>query len=174
MTEATKNKGNKDKAPKSRRTKILWIAIPIVVVCLSVWLVLAYGPSPTTPPTSNNSTGNSTSPADRVDIVYFHRTARCYSCQYAEAGTNYTVETYFADEMASGKLTFQSVDVQDEANADIIEKYGAYGSQLFINTIKDGTDHIEQVTDIWVVLGDNEAFVEVVKSKIEESLTGEA
>jgi len=132
--------------------------------------MLAYGTSPATPPASTNSSG----PADRVDVVYFHRTVRCYSCQYAEAGTNYTVETYFADEMASGKLTFQSVDVQDEANADIIEKYGAYGSQLFINTVKDGTDHIEQVTDIWYVLGDDEAFVEVVKSKIEESLTGEA
>jgi hypothetical protein len=170
VTEATKNKGNKDKVPKSRRTKILWIVIPVVVVCLSVWLILAYGASPATPPNSNNSSGS----ADRVDVVYFHRTQRCYSCQYAEAGTNHTLETYFADEMASGKLTFQSVDVQDEANADIIEEYGAYGSQLFINTIKDGTDHIEQITDIWLVIGDNEAFVEVVKNKIEKSLSGEA
>ena len=176
MTETTGNEGsrNKNKVPKSKRRKILWIVIPIVVVCLSVWLVLAYGPSPTTPPTSNNSTGNTTGSVDRVDVVYFHRTQRCYSCQYAEAGTNYTLETYFADEMASGKLTFQSVDVQDEANADIIEKYGAYGSQLFINTIRDGTDHIEQITDIWLVVGDNEAFVEVVKTEIEKSLNGEA
>jgi len=170
VTKATRNKGDKNKAPKRKVTRILWIVIPIVLVCLAIWLMLAYGTSPATPPASTNSSG----PADRVDVVYFHRTVRCYSCQYAEAGTNYTVETYFADEMASGKLTFQSVDVQDEANADIIEKYGAYGSQLFINTVKDGTDHIEQVTDIWYVLGDDEAFVEVVKSKIEESLTGEA
>lgn len=169
MTKATRNKGDKNKAPKRKVTRILWIVIPIVLVCLAIWLMLAYGTSPATPPASTNSSG----PADRVDVVYFHRTVRCYSCQYAEAGTNYTVETYFADEMASGKLTFQSVDVQDEANADIIEKYGAYGSQLFINTVKDGTDHIEQVTDIWYVLGNDEAFVEVVKNKIEKSLNGE-
>jgi len=83
------------------------------------------------------------------------------------------VETYFNDELASGKLTFQSIDVQDSKNAAIIEKYGAYTSSLFINTIKDGTDHIEQVTDIWLVIGDDEAFVEVVKSKIEKGLNGE-
>jgi hypothetical protein len=76
--------------------------------------------------------------------------------------------------MASGKLTFQSVDVQDTKNAVIIEKYDAYTSSLFINTIKDGTDHIEQVTDIWLVIGDDEAFVELVKNKIEQSLNGEA
>ncbi len=120
-------------------------------------------------PNSNNSSG----PADRVDVVYFHRTQQCYSCRYAEEGTRYTVETYFGDELANGKVTFQSIDVQDEANTEIINKYGAYTSSLFINTIKDSSDHIEQVTDIWLVIGDDDAFVEVVKSKIEKSLKGE-
>jgi hypothetical protein len=83
------------------------------------------------------------------------------------------VETYFNDKLASGKLTFRSIDVQNSENAAIVQKYGAYGSQLFINTVKDGTDHIEQVTDIWFVIGDDEAFVEIVKSKIEKSLNGE-
>ena len=170
MTEATKNKGNKNKVPKSKVPKILWIVCPIVLVCLAVWLVLAYGTSPATPPPSNNSSG----PADRVEVVYFHRTQQCYSCRYAEEGTRDTLETYFEDELASGKVTFQSIDVQDEANADIVNKHGAYTSSLFINTIKDGSDHIEQVTDIWFVLGDDEAFVEVVKSEVEKSLSGEA
>jgi hypothetical protein len=121
------------------------------------------------PFSSNNFSG----PADRVDVVYFHRTQQCYSCRYAEERTLYTVETYFADELGSGNVTFQSIDVQDEANADIVEKYGAYGSQLFINTLKDGTDHIEQVTDVWLVLGNDDAFIEIVKGKIEKSLNGE-
>ena len=169
MTEATKNKGNKNKVPKSKVTKILWIVCPIVLVCLAVWLIVAYGTSPATPPTSNNSSGL----ADKVEVVYFHRTQQCYSCRYAEEETRYTVETYFDDELDSGRLTLQSVDVQDSKNAAIVEKYGAYTSSLFINAIKDGTDHIEQVTDIWLVTGDDEAFVEVVKNKIEASLKGE-
>jgi len=150
VTKATRNKGNKNKngskVPKSKLTKILWIVRPIALVGLIVWLILAYGMSPATPPTSNNSSG----PADRVEVVYFHRTQQCYTCRYAEEGTRYTVETYFGDELASGKLTFQSIDVQDSKNAAIVEKYGAYTSSLFINTVKDGTDHIEQVTDIWL------------------------
>ena len=169
MTEATKKNGNKNKATKSKTTKILWIVCPIVLVGLAVWLILAYGTSPATPPNSNNSSGA----ADRVDVVYFHRTQQCYSCRYAEEETLYTVETYFKDELASGKVTYQSIDVQDEANTEIVNKYGAYTSSLFINTIKDSSDHIEQVTDIWLVIGDDDAFVEVVKSKIEKSLKGE-
>ena len=110
--------------------------------------------------------------ADRVDVVYFHRTNRCSSCIYAEDMTRATIETYFEEELNSGELTFKSVDVQDDSNAAIIEKYDAYTSSLFINSVRDGTDHIEPVIDIWVVLGDNEAFAEVVKGKIQESLEG--
>ena len=109
---------------------------------------------------------------DRVEVVYFHRTQRCYSCLYAGDGIRYTVETYFKDELASGKVTFKVLNVEDKENAAIVKKYGAFTSSLFINTIRDGTDHIEEVRDIWFLLGNDEAFVEAVRSKIEKSLKG--
>lgn len=111
-------------------------------------------------------------PADRVDVVYFYRTARCYSCVYAEEITQFTVETYFEDELASGRVTFETFNVEDEKNAAIVEKYGAYTSSLFINTVRNGSDHIEPVTDIWYALGDDEMFAEVLKTRIEASLQG--
>ena len=174
MTKATKTKGNENEVTKSKRTRILWIVSPIVLIGLIVWLVLAYGASPATPPAPNNSTGNSTSPADRVDVVYFHRTQRCYSCTYMEDAARYTVETYFADEIASGKVTFQVFNVEDEQNADVVEKYQSSYLSLYINTVKDGTDHIELVTDLYTLIGNDEAFAETLKSKIQKSLTGEA
>jgi len=140
----------------------------ILLVCLALSLMVGCASS-TTPPPSDTSLG----PADRVDVVYFHRTQRCPRCTYAETGTRYTLETYFKDELASGKVTFQVVNLQDEENAAIVNKYEAYTSSLFINTIRDGTDHIEEVTYIWLLIGDDEAFVEAVRSKIEKSLKGE-
>jgi len=111
-------------------------------------------------------------PADRVEVVYFHRTRRCYSCQYVEERTRYTLETYFEDELASGKVNFEVLNVEDKENAAIVKKYGAFTSSLFINTLKDGTDHIEEATDIYFLIGNDEAFVEALKSKIEKSLKG--
>ena len=169
MTKPARNQRKRDKVTKSKRTRILWIVCPIVLVGLAVWLILAYGTSPATPPVSGNSSG----PADRVDVVYFHRTARCYSCRWLEAATNYTVSTYFADELDSCKLTFKVVNIDDKDNAAIVKKYGAYGSQLFINTVKDGTDHIEQPTDLYFLIGKDQAFVTALKNKIEKSLNGE-
>lgn len=169
MTKAARNGRNKN-VPKRKVTRILWIAVPIVVVCLAIWLILAYGTSTVTPQNPDNSSG----PVDRVDVVYFHRTARCYSCRWLEAGTNYTVNTYFVDELASGKLTFQVINVEDEEHADIVEKYDAYTSSLFINAVKDGADYIEQATEVYYLIGKEEEFVTALKSKIEKCLNGES
>ncbi|OIP27971.1 MAG: hypothetical protein CO103_08170 [Chloroflexi bacterium CG_4_9_14_3_um_filter_45_9] len=113
-------------------------------------------------------------PSDKVEVVYFHRTQRCSSCLYAEKWTRYTVETYFADELASGKVVFKVLNVEDKENAAIVKKYGAFTSSLFINTIKDGTDHIKEATDVYTLIGKDDAFVKAVKSNIEKSLKGEA
>ena len=110
--------------------------------------------------------------ADRVDVVYFHRTNRCYSCNYAETATLYTLEAYFQEELDSGKLTFESVNVQDDSNAAIIEKYGAYTSQLFINTITGDNENIEHVTEIWEFIGDEEGFTLLIKIKVTNALEG--
>lgn len=134
--------------------------------------------TPVTPDDSDTSQtpadpDTSPTPADKVEVVYFYRPQRCYSCVYAEEATLYTLENYFADELTSGKIIWATYDVTAEENAAIVEKYEAYSSSLFINTIVDGADHIEAVGEIWLVIGDDEAFAEVVKSKIEQSLTGE-
>ena len=109
--------------------------------------------------------------ADMVEVIYFHRAQRCRSCVYAENGVRYTLETYFNDELESGEVAFQAVNIEDKENTVIVNKYGAFASSLFINKIISGTDHIEEVKEIWFVLGKDEAFIEIVKSKIEESLT---
>ena len=125
------------------------------------------------PPTEHPAPDTSLGPADKVDVVYFHRTQRCYSCKYVEAGTRYTVETYFKDELASGKVIFKVLNVEDKENAAIVKKYGAFTSSLFINTIRGGSDHIEEATDVYFLIGKDEAFVEALRSKIEKSLKGE-
>jgi len=82
------------------------------------------------------------------------------------------VETYFEDELASGKVTFEVFNVEDKENATIVKKYGAFTSSLFTNAIKDGTDHIEEATDVYFLIGNDKAFVEGVRGKIEKSLKG--
>jgi len=111
--------------------------------------------------------------ADRVEVVYFHRAQRCAGCIYAETATRFTLETYFADELAEGKIVFKLINLGDKANAAIVEHYGAYTSSLFINSISGGIEHIEEVKEIWFLLGNDREFVTLVKSKIDRYLSEE-
>jgi hypothetical protein len=158
---------------------IVKILSPFLLIILVAGMLCTCGsPAPEVPPDSDtppNSNDSDTlpTPADKVEVVYFYWPQRCTGCIYAEDTTLYTLETYFADELASGKITWATYDVAAEENAAIVEKYDAFSSSLFINTIIDGTEHIEEIQGIWFVLGDDEAFIEVVRSKIEQSLSGE-
>ena len=138
------------------------------VIILLVAVLSACGSPAGTSPVA----GRPNVPADRVDVVYFHREQRCYSCLYAETELRYTLETYFVDELASGKIVFQVISLEDTANAEIVRKYRASFSFLYMTSVIDGTEYIEPVTEIWQFIGDDSAFVQVVKDKVEARLRG--
>ena len=105
-----------------------------------------------------------------VEVVYFHRAQRCSGCIHAQDMTEYTLNTYFADELESGEIVFMALNLQDANNSAMVQKFGAYTSSLFLNDVEGGADSIEELTDIWFVLWDEEGFVDVVKTAIEECL----
>lgn len=114
-------------------------------------------------------------PADKVEMVYFHRHRRCEACTYAEERISYLVKNYFQEELASGKLTFGIYDIEDKDNAAMAKKFGAIGSQLFINRIKDGVDHIRYIKEIWYwgCIDNEEVFDRTVKDIIKKALYDE-
>jgi len=145
------------------------ICISFLLILLVAGILCACGsPAPEVPSDSDTSLA----PAERVEVVYFHRAQRCSGCLYAETGVRYTLETYFKDKLSNGQVTLETFSLEDKENAAVIDKYAAFTSSLFINTIVDSTDHIEEVKDIWLLLGNDEEFVNLVKGRIEESLEG--
>jgi len=155
-----------------------------IVAVLAVGLLCAcssQAATPTPPPeeptmpseiTTTPPDEPSTSQTQRVDVVYCHRPQRCITCLCFEQRITYVVKTYFQNELDSGKLTFGVYNIGDSKNAGIVKKYGAVGSQLFINTVKDGTDNIKDIQDIWSwrCTSNKQGFDQKVKSVIEQSL----
>ena len=88
-----------------------------------------------------------------------------------EANSKYTVDTYFQDALKSGKLLFKTVNVDEEKNYALAEKFEAAGTSLFINVIKDGQEQHIDLTNFAFEKGrDQEAFSAELKQKIEEQL----
>ena len=62
--------------------------------------------------------------------------------------------------------------MQDENNAEIIEKYGAFGPQLFISVLEGNTESIEEVQEFWDFIDDDEGFSNLIIDKVNEALKG--
>jgi hypothetical protein len=110
----------------------------------------------------------------RIDVVYSHMNQRCPTCLYFEERINTVIEKYFSEQINSGKLTYRVLNAQDPQNAAFVKKWGAVGSQLFVNTLVNGFDNIEDIQDIWDwnCRTDPAGFDLKVKTAIEQRLKG--
>jgi len=46
----------------------------------------------------------------KIEVLDFHSTHRCMTCNAIEANTKYTLNTYFAKELKEDKITFQDIN----------------------------------------------------------------
>ena len=54
--------------------------------------------------------------------------------------------------------------------AELVSKYNAHSSSLFINEVKGETENFEEIPGIWTKLYREDAFTDLVKTSIEEHL----
>jgi len=84
---------------------------------------------------------------NKIEVIDFHSTHRCITCNAIETNTRYTLNTYFADKLKSGKITFQSINVDEEKKYEIAKKHKASGTSLFLNIVVDNKETIINLTD---------------------------
>ncbi len=149
-------------AGRRRLRRAVALASTLGLLGLVVLAALAWPKPPASTLAGGSSVINSatSAQADRVEVVYFHRTQRCETCLWSGQAARWTVSTYFADELSSGKVTFQEVDVQKPENAPLANRFRATGSSLFLNYEKDDQDHIVQAADTYPYAGNLERYSE--------------
>ena len=109
--------------------------------------------------------------ANKVEVIDFHSTHRCMTCNAIEANTRYTLENHFAKELKNENITFLVVNVDDEENYTIAEKFKATGTSLFLNVIVDGKETPIDLTNFAFLNGtDKEVFSKELKLKIDKEL----
>ena len=120
---------------------------------------------------AQNEEGKKIKSGNKVEVIDFHSTHRCMTCNAIEANTKFTLEEYFADELESGKITFQSINIDEKENYAMAEKYEAAGTSLFLNVIDDGKEAQINLTNLAFKKGKNKAaFSKELKRMIEKQL----
>ena len=108
---------------------------------------------------------------DKIEVIDFHSTHRCITCNAIEMHTRYTLKKYFADELKSGKITFQVINVDKEKNYKLAEKFEASGTSLFMNVIAKEKETKIDLTQFAFMKGrEKNEFMTGLKEKIEKEL----
>ena len=110
---------------------------------------------------------------DKLEIYHFHGTHQCHSCitvgDYAEA----TVNAYFKNELDKGIIIFGHINGELPENRDLVMKYGATGSSLWLGTYaKDSKFTPEQNINVWYKINDKNEYMRYLKGVIEKKLAG--
>ncbi len=109
---------------------------------------------------------------DKLEIYHFHGTHQCYSCvtmgDYAEE----TVNTYFKEELEKGIIVFDHINGQLEENKDLVMKYGATGSSLWLGTYNGNKFIPEQNIKVWYKINNKQDYMKYLKGVIEQKLAG--
>lgn len=116
-------------------------------------------------------TEKTTTSKNRLEVYAFHGTRQCETCKNMKANTKATLDNYFANEMKSGKIVYQVIDVDDEKNEKLAEKFEATGTALMINNVVNGKDNISDWSDFaFDKANDAEEYIPQLRTKIQTAL----
>lgn len=103
-----------------------------------------------------------------VNVYYFHFTARCTTCKTIEAEAKKNVETLYPEFVIDGKISFTSLNLDEENGKSIGDKLGISGQTLLIT---DGNRKINITNEgfLYAVVKP-EKFRDVMKSNIDPLL----
>lgn len=109
--------------------------------------------------------------ADRVVVMYFHRTQRCPTCLKMGGYTKEAVTKGFAQEIADGMVEFHFIDFQDKKNAALTKGYQVAGPTLIVAKLVDNkVAQQKDLKEIWSKAADKEELVRYVREAVKESL----
>jgi len=120
--------------------------------------------------TSFNQSVLDNSQTNKVQVFLFHATQRCPTCIAIGRFTGETVNERFQNEIKLGQVEFREINIDLPENKELAKKFQAGGSALYFNTIKDGTDHIEQDIKVWSLIGNTAKFKDYIEDKINNLL----
>lgn len=107
----------------------------------------------------------------QVIVYYFHGTMRCPTCHKLEQYSKEAIEANFKDGLASGKLEFKVVNVEDRGNEHYGKDYQLYTKSLILSLVKDGKEiKWKNMDKIWEYVGNKQRFIDYVKSGVADFL----
>ena len=108
--------------------------------------------------------------AEKIEVVHFHATQQCWSCITVGEYALKTIKEKFPEEYKNGTIVFRDINGELPENRDMVIKYQAGGSSLFVNAITAGKDNIEEDVTVWRLVSNESQFINYFQDKLNKLL----
>lgn len=142
-------------------------AVPfMVVVVISVFVavpsLLAEDPAQGAIPEANAQT-------DVIVAIYFHGNVRCATCRKIEAYADEAIAQGFADEVASGRVEWRAVNLDEPDNKHFIDDFQLITKSVVLVEYRDGeVTRWQNLDKVWQLVRNKEDFVAYVQDGTRE------
>ena len=108
-----------------------------------------------------------------VIVYYFHGARRCVTCRTIESYIAEALKTYFPDDLAAGKLSWEPINVDEPWNNHFIEAYGIATNTAVLADMRnlEAARH-KKLDRVWKLVRNKEAFFEYIHREVAGFLSG--
>ncbi len=108
---------------------------------------------------------------DQVVVYYFYTTFRCASCMTIEKNTESALKDAFADAMASGRLVYKPLNIDEKENQHFAQDYQLYTKSVVLSLMKDGKEtQFKNLDKVWQYLRNRDQFSAYIQQETENFL----
>lgn len=136
-----------------------YLRIPLLLAAVALASNLFLGVSP--------AMAEEASAGGAVTAYYFHGTFRCPTCHKLEEYAKEAIESNFKKDLASGKLSFKIVNVENKGNEHFVQDYQLYTKSVVLSLSKDGKEvRSKNLDKIWQLVRNKEQYESYVRDEV--------
>ncbi len=109
-----------------------------------------------------------------VQAYYFHGTQRCVTCRAIETNAEAALTGSFANELASGALTWSSINLDQPENTHFMKDFKLSMNGVVLAEVRDGeVTRWENLTRVWELARDPDKLQAYVSAETAQFLQGD-
>lgn len=107
-------------------------------------------------------------PAPDLVVYYMDMGKDCSTCLNLESYTREALETFFADDLASGRIQWRTADLDAPANAHFVDEFGLYTKSVVLVRFEGGKQtRFDSLSRIWELVYDKEAYIAYIRDEVQ-------
>jgi hypothetical protein len=104
---------------------------------------------------------------DGIRVYYFHRTLRCHTCLTVEALAHAAIEKHFADALASGRVSWQPLNIEQPGNEHFEHDFELQSQSLVLTEFANGQCvRWKNLPEVWDLVENEPALADYVRREL--------